>query len=101
MLFRSLLMIILYFGFLIPFGLIMFPLPFFLFAFILYLTRLPDLNIIVFIAFFVLAPSIIVFITFWYRVFLSLFHCSWALAYIKMKQSSGVNLMEQNELRLR
>jgi hypothetical protein len=93
-----LLLVILYFGLAIPFLLLMFPLPLFLVITILYLTRLPDLNIIVFIVFFVLAPLIVVVITFWYRAFLSFFHCSWAIAYLKIKQSSEVKLMEQNEL---
>ncbi|MBI5950639.1 MAG: hypothetical protein HY865_03180 [Chloroflexi bacterium] len=83
-------MIVLYFGMIIPFSLLLMPLPFLISISLLFLTRASDANVIFFTVFFAVIPLAIILTTLVVGIFMTFFQSGWAVAYIRLNRNADI-----------
>jgi hypothetical protein len=76
--------ILLYFAMVIPFGLLLMPFPFLVGISLMSLTRMPDPNIIFFTVLFVIIPLVVILPTSIAGVFMTFLQSAWTVVYLRL-----------------
>jgi hypothetical protein len=91
------LMIVVYFGIFIPLSLLLMPFLFLAPISLLFLSRIPDPNIIFFTVFFIIIPFVVILSAFLNGVFMTFFQSAWAVAYMRLSHNANTPIVAEEK----